>query len=122
MKTYDRYFHFMSCADFIVKALQEHQNQQSSETQKLYKHRKKCYHTPNKYLGMIIDGMDQKKKLLPHFFRTPKNLQEDNFILFHLVGCMVFNGKMCPRVYFRAPNIHNDANLTITIIHQALTH
>jgi hypothetical protein len=35
---------------------------------------------------------------------------------------MVFNGKMCPRVYFIAPNIHNDANLTITIIHHVLTH
>jgi hypothetical protein len=35
---------------------------------------------------------------------------------------MVFNGKMCPRVYFIAPNIHNDANLTITIIHHVLPH
>ena len=39
-------------------------------------HRKKCYDDPNKYLGMIIDGMDQKKTLLPHFVHTPKNLQE----------------------------------------------
>jgi hypothetical protein len=51
MKTYDQYFYFMSCADSIVKALQEHQNQQSSERQKLYKHQKKCYDAPNKYLG-----------------------------------------------------------------------
>jgi len=58
MKTYDQYFHFMSCVDSIVKALQEHRNQQSSERKKLYKHWKKCYDTPNKYLGMIIDGMD----------------------------------------------------------------
>ena len=71
---------------------------------------------------MIIDGMDQKKTLLPHFVRTPKKLQEENFIQFHLVGCMVFNGKMCPRVYFTTPNIYNDANLTITIIHHVLTH
>jgi hypothetical protein len=81
MKIYYQYFHFMSCAYSIVKALQEHQNQQSSERKKLYKHRTKCYDAPNKYLGMIIDGMDQKKTLLPHFFHTPKNLQEENFIL-----------------------------------------
>jgi hypothetical protein len=62
MKTYYQYFHFMSCANSIVKALQEQQNQQSSERQKLYKHRKKCYDAPNKYTGMIIDGMNQKKK------------------------------------------------------------
>jgi hypothetical protein len=58
MKTYDQYFHFMSCANSIVKSLQEHWNQQSSERKKLYKHRKKCYDASNKYLGMIIDGMD----------------------------------------------------------------
>ena len=29
---------------------------------------------------------------------------------------------MCPRVYFTSPDIHNDANLTITIIHHVLTH
>jgi hypothetical protein len=72
----------MSCVDSIVKALQEHQNQQSSEREKLYKHRKKCYDAPNKYLGMIIDGMDQKKTLLPHFVHTPKNLQEENLFSF----------------------------------------
>jgi hypothetical protein len=64
MKTYDQYFHFMSCVDSIVKALQEHQNPQSSERKKLYKHKKKCYDAPNKYLGMIIDGMDRRK----HFY------------------------------------------------------
>jgi hypothetical protein len=122
MKTYYQNFHFMSCAGSIVKAIHEHRNQQSSETKNLCKHQKKCYGASNKYLDMIIDVMDWKKTLLPHFVRTPKNLQEENFIQFHLVGCMVFNGKMFPRVYFIAPNIHNDANLTITIIHHVLTH
>ena len=112
----------MLCVDSIVEALQEHHEHQTSERKKLYKHRKKCYDNPNKYLGLIIDGMDQKKTLLPHFFRMPKNLQEGKFIQFHLVGCMVFNGKMSPRVYFIAPNIHNDGNLTITIIHDFLSH
>jgi hypothetical protein len=122
MKTYYQYFHFMLCAYYIVKALQEHHNQQSSERKKLYKHTKKCYDNPNKYLGLIIDDMDQKKKLLPHFVSTSKNLQKENFIQFHLVGCMVFNEKCVPRVYFTTPNIHNDVNLTITIIHHVLTH
>ena len=88
----------------------------------MYKHRKKCYDAPNKYKDMIIDDMDQKKTILPHFVCTPKKLQEENFIQFHLVGCMIFNEKMCPRVYFTAQNIQNDANLTITTIHCVLTH
>ena len=89
--------------------------------EKLYKHRNNCYDNTNKYLGLIIDGMDQKETLLPHFVHTPKNLQEDIFIQYHLVSCMVFNGKMLPNVYFTAPNIHNDENLTITIIHDVLS-
>jgi len=72
-------------------------------------------------MGLIIDDMDQKKTLFPHFVHVPKILEE-NFIQFHLVGCMVFNGQMSPRVYFTAPNIHNDANLTITIIHHVISH
>ena len=29
---------------------------------------------------------------------------------------------MLPRVYFKAPNIQNDASMTITIIHDVLSH
>ena len=35
---------------------------------------------------------------------------------------MVFNGKMLPRVYFTTPNIHNDENLKLTIIHDVISH
>ena len=35
---------------------------------------------------------------------------------------MLFNGHMFPRVYFTTPNIQNDLNLTITIIHHMITH
>ena len=64
----------------------------------------------------------KKHTLLPHFVRVPQNLKEDNFIQFHLLGYMVFNGHMSPRVYFTTPNIHNDANFTFTIIHHVITH
>ena len=48
----------LCCVDSIVKVLQEHREQQTSERKKLYKHRKKCYDDLDKYLGLIIDGMD----------------------------------------------------------------
>ena len=74
-------------------------------------------------MGLIIDGMDQTKKtLLPHFVHVPKNLKEEKFMQFHLVGCKVFNGQMCPRDYFTTLNIQYDANFTITIIHHVITH
>ena len=111
----------MLYVDSIFKTLQDNPKKQTSERKKLYKNLKKCYDSPNKYLGLIIDGMEQKKTLLPHFVRTPKNLQKENFMQFHLVGCMVFNGKMSPTVYFIAPNIHSDGNMTINIIHDVFS-
>lgn len=47
---------------------------------------------------------------------------EENFIQFHMVGCMVFYGQMYPMVYFMVPNIQNYANLTIAIIQHLITH
>ena len=73
-------------------------------------------------MGLIIDGMDQKKTIFPHLTHTPNNLRVENFVQFPLVVCMVFNGQMFPRVYFMAPNIHNDKNLTITMIQHVLNH
>ena len=70
----------MLCVDSIFKALQEHREQQTSERKKLYKHRKKCYDNPNKYLGLIIDGMDQKKTLPSQFFRTPNKLDRKSVV------------------------------------------
>ena len=53
----------MLFVDSIIKSLQEHRNQQSNERKKLYKHRKECYDASHKYMGLIIDRMDQKKTL-----------------------------------------------------------
>ena len=64
----------------------------------------------------------RKNALATSCLNVPNNLKEENFIQFNLVGCMVFNGQMSPRVYFTTPNIQNDANLTITIIHRVITH
>ena len=69
-----------------------------------------------------MDRKKKKKTVLPHFVPVPKNLEEEICIQFHLVSCMDFNGHMSPRVYFTARNIQNDANLTITIVHHALSH
>lgn len=38
-------------------------------------------------------------------------------------GCLYgSNGQLSPMVYFIAPNIHNDANFTLTIIQPMITH
>ena len=69
----------MLFVDSIINALQEHRNQQSNEWKKLYKHRKKCYDAPHKYMGLIIDGMDQKKNTLATFCPCAKEFKGGKF-------------------------------------------
>ena len=67
LKTSYQKLFYMLFVDSIMKSLQEHRNQQSNERQKLYKHRKKCYDAPHKYMGLIIGGMDKKENSLATF-------------------------------------------------------
>lgn len=44
-----------------------------TERNKYYKHNIKARVNPNKYLSLIIDGMDQAKHNLPHFTKGKIN-------------------------------------------------
>src|SRR5450759_2227368 len=92
------------CADMYTKLLNDHCRAQGVERMKLAKHREKCYKHLEKYLGICIDGMDQKKTELPHFLRYPKNMDEKYFILIHVVGCLVINGDLKSKVFLNYPN------------------
>jgi hypothetical protein len=100
--------------------LAKHREQQSLEREKLAKHRKKCFSNPEKYIGIVIDGMDQKKTRLPHWPRTPKSVDESCLLQMHVVGSLVFHGELHSRVFLNYPNLHNDGNLTITILQRIL--
>ena len=78
MTTTCQYF-FMLFVDSIINSLQEHHNQQSNEQQKLYKHHKKCYDSPHKYMGLISDGMDEKKNSLATFCPCAKEFKGGKF-------------------------------------------
>jgi hypothetical protein len=100
--------------------LRAHRQAQAVERLKLAKHRQQCYAKSEKYLGICIDGMDQKKTELPHFLRCPKNMDEKYFIPIHVVGCLVINRTLRSHVYLNYPNVHNDSNLTIHVIQHVL--
>ena len=38
----------------------------------------------------------------------------------HLVGCLSYNGTVKPHVFITYPNVHNDPNLTVTMIQRVL--
>jgi len=88
----------------------------------MYQHPNNFYNIQNKYSRLIINGINQNKILLLHFFFTPKNLQEENFIQFDVVSYMAINEKIYPTNYFTIQNIHTYSNLSITIIHHLLSH
>ncbi|KAH7289463.1 hypothetical protein KP509_30G003200 [Ceratopteris richardii] len=69
---------------------------------------------------LLIDGMDKRKTYLPHFYRIPKDIRDEVLMQMHLVGALVYNGTVMSKVFFTYPNVHNDPNLTITIIHRVL--
>ena len=79
-------------------------------------HRKKCAARPERYLGMVIDGMDQQKTNLPHWPRAPSGLKPECQIQVHVVGCLIFSKPTKLHVFLNYPNLHNDSNLIITII------
>src|SRR5450759_2676719 len=110
----------MVCAELYTTLLNDHRRAQGVERVKLAKHREKCYKSPEKYLGICIDGMDQKKTELPHFLRCPKNMDEKYFIPIHVVRCLVINGTLRSKVFLNYPNVHNDSNLTIHVIQHIL--
>jgi len=113
-------FDNLNSTDMYANLLSQHRNAQAVERVKLAKHREKCYKNAGRYLGICIDGMDQKKTELPHFLRCPKNMDEKYFIPIHVVGCLVMNGILKSKVFLNYPNLHNDSNLTIHVIQHIL--
>ncbi len=102
------------------RSLSEHRESQAKERMKAMHHRDKALKSPGRYMCLMIDGMDQKKTCLPHFARLPKDIGEECLVQMHLVGCLSYNRVVKPWVYLTYPNVHNDPNLTITIIQRVL--
>ena len=102
------------------RLLKEHRDVQAQERMKAMHHREKALKFPSRYMCLMIDGMDQKKTCLPHFSRIPKDIPEECLVQMHLVGCLSYHTEVKPYVFLTYPNVHNDPNLTITIMHKVL--
>ncbi|KAL3687023.1 hypothetical protein R1sor_013332 [Riccia sorocarpa] len=103
-----------------IEALQPHRKQQAEERATAGRRRWKALDTPKDCAYIQIDGMDQKKTALPHFSKQPKSVDGAALVGVHLVGAMVFHGKMQTRAFLTYNNIKSDSNLTITVLHKIL--
>ena len=68
--------------------LKVHRESQALERSKALCHRQKAHQSPEKYMCIIIDGMDQNKTCLPHFQRMPKDIGDECFVQIHLLSCL----------------------------------
>ena len=106
--------------DMSKMLLQEHREAQSLEQKKAMHHSKKCLKRPEQYMCLMIDGMDQKKMCLPHLRRLTKDINDECLVKMHLVGCLAYNRLVGPHVFITYPNVHNDRNLTVIVIHRVM--
>ncbi|KXJ22492.1 hypothetical protein AC249_AIPGENE2579 [Exaiptasia diaphana] len=91
---------------------EKHMELQSGERKKYQKHQKKAEQRPDKYMSVIIDGMDQSKTHLPHWRQVSKLEGEyAGFMKTHVTG-LISHGErtaMCFLDFLRSPQ---DANPT----------
>ena len=57
--------------------LKEHWESQALERSKAMHYRQKGLQSLERYMCLIIDGMDQKKTCLPHFRRLPTDIEDE---------------------------------------------
>ncbi|KAL3688958.1 hypothetical protein R1sor_015267 [Riccia sorocarpa] len=77
-----------------VQALKLHRKQQAEERAAAGRRRWKALDSPKDCAYIQIDGMDQKKTILPHFSKQPKSVDGAALVGVHLVGAMIFHGKL----------------------------
>ncbi|KAL3675985.1 hypothetical protein R1sor_025933 [Riccia sorocarpa] len=116
----EMYDHYKTDMTEAIEALQLHRKQQVEERAAAGRRRWKVLDTPKDCAYIQIDGMDQKKTALPHFSKQPKSVDGAALVGVHLVGAMVFHGKMQTRAFLTYNNIKSNSNLTITVLHKIL--
>ncbi|KAL3700868.1 hypothetical protein R1sor_018890 [Riccia sorocarpa] len=106
--------------DEAVEALKLHRKQQAEERAAAGRRRWKALDSPKDCAYIQIDNMDQKKTALPHFARQSKSVDGAALVGVHLVGAMIFHGKLQTRVFLTYNNLKSDSNLTITVLQKVL--
>lgn len=89
------------------------------ERRKYYYHREKSRSEPNKYITIIIDGMDQNKTNVPNISQPSKSTSSLWKVRTHLTGALVHTkmekGKLV-FAFFDLLQWPHDSNLTISIL------
>lgn len=88
------------------------------EREKYAKHRCKAEKYPEKYMSIIIDGMDQEKTNIPHILSKPKALAGSYTLDTHITGVKIHGRRS--KMYIDYQQFPHDANLTAELLSKAL--
>jgi hypothetical protein len=94
-----------------------HNAKQQKQRQKYYKHRRKASSDPQRFLSIIIDGMDQKKTNIPKMGRTVK---DESPLTQRIVGVKVHGHGTF--VYVCDDTVAKGGNLICDILRRTLNH
>lgn len=105
------------------KHLNNHFNNHIQETwkerQQYYKARQKAADSPQKYLSIIMDAMDQNKTNVPFFQNPPKSISGLHPLLkTKLIGCMVHGHGTY--LYWCTSEIQKDSSLAVECLRRTL--
>ncbi|KAL3677500.1 hypothetical protein R1sor_027448 [Riccia sorocarpa] len=103
-----------------IEALKLHRKQQADERATAGWHRWKALDSPKDCAYIQIDGIDKKKIALPHFAKQPKSVDGAVLVDVHLVGAIIFHGKLQTRAFLTYNNLKYDSNLTIIVLQKIL--
>lgn len=96
-----------------------------TERESYHNHRSKARSHPDKYICIIVDGMDQAKTNLPYSRKVAKSTQSLRKLRTHLNGVLVHtrapHGKQA-HIFIDLLQWPHDVNLTVTSINRALLH
>ncbi len=93
------------------------------ERKTYYKHRQKARSQPQKYVTIIIDGMDQSKTNVPYFSRRTKSTQNLWHLQTHITGALVHTQSPTGKKAFAFVDLYqypHDSNLTLNVLLQLL--
>lgn len=93
-----------------------HMRNQMEERRHYWIFKRSCYISPELYMCIIVDGMDQNTTMVPRMRQTVKNI-EHRFVKTHLCGALVHGIGLYCDVWFGAHHKHDSNQVVSTLLY-----
>ena len=104
----------------LSRQKQDHLTKQKQERDVYNKHKQKARFSPDRYLSIIMDDMDQKKTRIPQTDRPNTAIQEAPLLRVHVTGVRVHGDPNLTRVYTWYDHFPADCNVAIECLLRVL--